>query len=98
MEILTSRSLAQDAIRDLKLYTTYASKGRVKDQNIYGNQPLIVDIDAAHLEKLNRPINLSIKRNGAAYNISGTYSVPVDENTAEGPFSINKSFTLYQRG
>ena len=90
MEILTSRSLAQDAIRDLKLYTTYASKGRVKNQNIYGNQPLIVDIDAAHLEKLNRPINLSIKRNGAAYNISGTYSVPVDENTAEGPFSINK--------
>ena len=30
MEILTSHSLAEDAIRDLKLYVNYSTKGRVK--------------------------------------------------------------------
>ena len=31
MEILTSHSIAEDAIRDLKLYVNYTTKGRVKD-------------------------------------------------------------------
>ena len=40
MEILTSHSIAEDAIRDLKLYVNYAVQGRVKDIMMYRNQPL----------------------------------------------------------
>lgn len=93
MEILTSHSIAEDAIRDLKLYVDYSTKGRIKDIILYRDQPLNVDIDRAHLEKLNRPVDLTITRNGTTYIVSGTYSVPTDENESEGPFSLNRKFT-----
>ena len=54
---------------------------------------MIVDIDAAHLDRLNRPINLNITKNGSSFVVNGTYSVPTDEENSEGPFSINKKFT-----
>ena len=93
MEILASHSIAEEAIRDLKLYVNYATEGKVKDVIAYRNQPLTVDIDAAHLDRLNRPINLNITKKGASYVVTGTYSVPTDEEYSEGPFSINKKFT-----
>ena len=93
MDILTSHSIAEDAIRDLKLYVDYSTKGRIKDIILYRDQPLNVDIDRAHLEKLNQPVDLTITRNGTTYIVSGTYSVPTDENESEGPFSLNRKFT-----
>lgn len=93
MEILSSHSIAEDAIRDLKLYVNYTTEGKVKDVIAYRNQPLTVDIDAAHLDKLNRPINLNITKKGSSYIVTGTYSVPTNEENIEGPFSINKKFT-----
>lgn len=93
MEILLSHSIAEDAIRDLKLYVNYTTEGKVKDVIAYRNQPLTVDIDAAHLDKLNRPINLNITKKGSSYIVTGTYSVPTNEENIEGPFSINKKFT-----
>ena len=93
MEILSSHSIAEDAIRDLKLYVSYTTEGKVKDVITYRDQPLVVDIDAAHLDRLNRPINLNITKNGSSFVVNGTYSVPTDEENSEGPFSINKKFT-----
>ena len=93
MEILSSHSIAEDAIRDLKLYVNYATEGKVKDVIAYRDQPLTVDIDAAHLDRLNRPINLNITKKGSSYIVTGTYSVPTNEENIEGPFSINKKFT-----
>ena len=93
MEILTSRSLAEGAVRDLKLYTTYSTKGRVKEILFYRNQPLNVDVDPAHLEKLNAPINLSITKDSLTYIVEGTYYVPTSDNTSEGPYSIKRKFT-----
>lgn len=93
MEILTSHSIAEDAIRDLKLYVNYSTKGRVKDIILYHNQPLNVDVDQAHLEKLNAPINLSITKDSLTYIVSGTYYVPTNDNSNEGPYSINRKFT-----
>ncbi|MBR5919365.1 MAG: capsid assembly protein, partial [Prevotella sp.] len=51
IEILRSRFLAEQTVRDLKLYTTYKSIGRVMENLLYLNQPITVDIDPAHLEK-----------------------------------------------
>lgn len=93
MEILTSHSIAEDAIRDLKLYVNYTTKGRVKDVILYRNQPLNVDVDQAHLERLNAPINLSITRDSLTYTVTGTYYVPTNDNSNEGPYSINRKFT-----
>ena len=93
MEILTSHSIAEDAIRDLKLYVNYTTKGRVKDIILYRNQPLNVDVDPAHLERLNAPINLSITRDSLTYTVTGTYYVPTNDNSNEGPYSINRKFT-----
>lgn len=92
MEILGSHSLATQAVRDLKLYVTYKSKGKVMDRLIYGIQPISVDIDPAHLEKLSAPINLEITREGNTYQITGTYYASSGDNM-EGPISINKTIT-----
>ena len=93
MEILSSHSIAEDAIRDLKLYVNYTTEGKVKDVIAYRDQPLTVDIDAAHLDRLNRPINLNITKKGSSYVVTGTYSVPTDEEYSEGPFALNVKFT-----
>lgn len=93
MEILTSHSIAEDAIRDLKLYVNYTTKGRVKDIILYRNQPLNVDVDQAHLERLNAPINLSITRDSLTYTVTGTYYVPTNDNSNEGRYFINRKFT-----
>ena len=93
MEILTSHSLAEDAIRDLKLYVNYSTKGRVKDVILYRNQPLNVDVDPEHLEKLNAPIDLTITKDSIFYIVSGTYYVLTNDNSNEGPYSINRKIT-----
>ena len=38
IEILGSRSVAQDAVRDLKLYVNYITKGRLKTITLYRDQ------------------------------------------------------------
>jgi len=93
LEILTSHSLAQQAVRDLKLYVNYYHVGKVKDELLYKTQPINVDVDPSHLEKLNAPINLKIERTGNSYHVTGTYFVPVNDDQADGPFSIDKTFS-----
>ena len=92
IEILGSRSVAQDAVRDLKLYVNYTTKGRLKTITLYRDQPLNVDVDSKHLENLNRPIELSIKRDSNTFILDGTYYVPTNERDAEGPFTLNTKF------
>lgn len=94
MEILQTRTLAAEAVRDLKLYVSYWHKGRVKDQIMYKDQPITVDMDPAHVEKLNQSVSLSIKKDGDSYNVSGTYYVSLGENMSSGPYEINKTFRV----
>ena len=56
IEILQSHILARDAVKDLKLYTEYRSKGRIKKSLVYGNTPITVDLDPTHLDSLDRPL------------------------------------------
>jgi tyrosine-protein kinase Etk/Wzc len=93
IEILKSHTLAEQAVRDLKLYVTYYSVGKVTDRLMYQNQPISVDIDPAHLEKLNSTISMEIERVGNKYHVTGTYYVPINENSADGPFSLDKTFS-----
>ena len=92
-EILTSTTIAEQAVRDLKIYVTYYIKGRIKKRLIYKKQPLNIDMDYAHLDRMNQPIKLSIKRNGNNYKIKGTYFTPIDELTSSGPYEIDQTIT-----
>ena len=78
MEILKSRVLARDAVLDLKLYTQYASSGRMTKQIIYGTQPVSVDIDSVSLSKWDKEllegtksIQLTLERNDGQYQVNG---------------------------
>ncbi len=57
IEILKSKRLALEAVKDLKLYVEYYSKGRIKEQFVYKNQPINVDLDPVSLEKIGTPQN-----------------------------------------
>ncbi len=52
IEILKSKRLAIEAVKDLKLYTEYYTKGRIKEQLIYKKQPINVDLDPVTLAKM----------------------------------------------
>ena len=49
VEILQSHILACEAVKNLKLYTTYHLEGRIKDAMLYLDQPITVELDSAHL-------------------------------------------------
>ena len=94
MEILKSITLAQQAVYDLKLYTTYRHEGRIKDHLIYGEQEVNVDMDYEHLKKLNAPMSFKITREGRNYHVVGSYFVPIDDNSYNpGPVTVDKVIT-----
>ena len=93
MEILSSRSLAMQAVRDLRLYVTYMREGKIKDELLYKTQPINVDVDSAHLERLNAPINMTIERKDNKYIVKGTYCVPVSDDEFTGPYALDENFS-----
>lgn len=90
-EIITSTTVAEQTVRDLKLYVNYYLKGHVKNQLIYKEQPINVDMDYAHLDKLNAPIKLKITRKDNSYIVKGTYYIPENEVAFDGPYEIEKN-------
>ena len=92
IEILNSNVLARQIVEDLKLYVTYNSVGRVKNSLLYKNQPVSVDMDKQHLNQLNAPVQLNIKRENGKYHVTGTYRIPIDAANSKGPYEINETF------
>ena len=52
VEVLQSRVLLRDVVKDLKLYVSYRREGRVKDAIVYQTQPFSIDLDPQHLDSL----------------------------------------------
>ena len=94
MEILKSTALATEAVKQLKLYTVYTLEGHIKDHLLYKNQPVNVDLDAAHIETLKRPISLVIdKDENGKLNVTGTYTtMPEDPDKPSKTYAINRTF------
>lgn len=90
-EILTSTLIAEQAVRDLKIYVNYYLQGKVKARLVYKTQPINVDMDYAHLDKLNDPIKLKITREGDTYVVSGKYRIPLSEIESSEPYDIDKT-------
>ncbi len=96
LSILSSASLAEQTVRDLKLYVAYFMETRVTTQEYYLTQPISVDLDQPHLELLKKPISLNIVRHGNEYTVTGEYTyVPDDINKQLRTYLIDKKFTRF---
>ena len=78
VEVIKSRVLLRDVVKDLKLYAEYKIQGTVKDQLVYGCQPVSVDIDPLHLDSLDkllldetRQIRLTLHKKGRRILVQG---------------------------
>ncbi len=71
LEVLKSRSIAEGAVRDLKLYVEYTTDGRVKNVPIYQFNPIIVDMDAEHLNALEAPVTMTVKPDNGGISVVG---------------------------
>ena len=72
VEILKSRILALDAVKDLKLYVEYRGDGKVKKTLLYKTQPISVDLDAEHLSELDKTrsgVRFKITKDGDKYQV-----------------------------
>ncbi len=93
IEILTSSTIAEETVIDLKLYVEYYIQGVVKKSLIYKTQPINVDMDEEALAALNEPVELRITRKAGGYVIKGKYYIPETEITSTGPYDIEKNVT-----
>ena len=93
--IVKSTAIAEETIRDLKLYTRYTTDGLIRNRSLYKDQPITVEIDPVSVEKLINPINLEITRKGDEYHVEGTYYIPVDEVTSKGPYGIDRMLSRF---
>lgn len=94
IEILKSNSIAEGAVRDLKLYVDYSMEGRIVDRPVYKTTPLVVDMDQKHLDRLESPVNLEIsKHEKGDYEVRGSYMLADGPHTFRStgpmPMSIN---------
>ncbi|MBO4443467.1 MAG: polysaccharide biosynthesis tyrosine autokinase [Bacteroidaceae bacterium] len=60
IEIMRSKSLVKEVVKDLKLYTIYTIHGRVQENVIYGKYPVEVNISEEDLENLTSGTMLTI--------------------------------------
>ena len=84
VEILKSRILALEAVKDLKLYTEYRSEGRITKPLVYKTQPIIVDMAAEDLEDLDMwfgKVSMKLTQDGNTYKVIGA------NNEFEGSFT-----------
>lgn len=94
VEILQSRVLARDAVKNLKLYVEYREHGLLRNTIIYKTQPINVDLDPQSLDKLDRkvamserpilPVKLTITNEGGKFTVEGK---SVDKEGEETEFS-----------
>ena len=103
MEILASRRLALEAVKDLKLYVEYYAKGRIKESLVYKYQPISADLDPESLDSLySRMKNIIMKvekENGEYHVTSKDKTLPFEASFASLPATIetplgNITFTM----
>lgn len=80
LEVLKSISLAEGAVRDLKLYVNYTLEGTITDHDLYNTCPILIDMDQEHLDKLETPVTLEITHDEGGYNIEGQYYVEEEKH------------------
>ena len=92
IQILRSRRLAEEAVKDLKLYVNYVKHGRVNDVMMYKDNYLNVDIDPASLNNLPSTVVLEVAREKNAFKVEGTAGrTKINQTLKTLPASIKTS-------
>lgn len=80
IEVLRSRILIREVVKDLKLYVEYRKEGNIINNLVYPDQPVHVDLDPAHLDSLDktliqgpRSLKMELSRSGEYYVVRGCY-------------------------
>ena len=76
LEILASSNISQRVIKSLKLYVSYELDGRLRNHELYKNNPYIVDMPENQLVDLHSLIQLKIDRQGDGVHVAGEIYVP----------------------
>ena len=76
LEILTSSNISQRVVKSLKLYVSYELDGRLRNHELYKNNPYIVDMPENQLVDLHSLIQLKIDRQGDGVHVEGEIYVP----------------------
>ena len=78
IEVIRSRMLLRDAVKDLKLYTEYRTVGSVIKPIAYKTQPVNVDLEPTRLDSLDkllltgvRSIKIELSKAGSTYVVDG---------------------------
>ena len=78
MEVIKSRILIRDVVKDLKLHTSYRRSSRIAKMQVYRTQPVSVDLDSVGLDSFDillknevRGISLILTRNEGSYVVKG---------------------------
>ena len=88
-EVLRSVALAEDVVRDLKLYVSYTLEGTVTDKPMYRNNPVSVDLDRKHLDEMQGSINLVVSNEGGKILVTGSYPGGTIKKEGTLPMTIN---------
>ena len=98
VEVIRSRTLLREVVRDLKLYVEYRSVGQVTKPIVYGVQPVNVDLDPLHLDSLDkmllqgtRSIKMELSRQDDNYIVRGML-LPVEKTFTKKFKSLPASF------
>ena len=103
VEVLQSRVLLRDVVKELNLYSEYRRQGRVRKALIYGKQPINAELDPAHLDSLDKDyieggaissMKLKIQRKDSTYIIEGTILHPNLEGVIEEKVFTKQTKTL----
>ncbi len=81
IQVIRSRMLMRDAVKNLKLYVEYRTQGRFINAIVYKKQPVSVDLDPTRLDSLDkllltgvRSIKMELRKQGDAYIVHGHLS------------------------
>ena len=80
LEILNSTNVNSRVVKSLKLYVSYAIQGRVRKQEQYQNNPIIVDMPQHQLIVLQAPIMLEIDKEGKGLKVKGKVYLPEQDD------------------
>ena len=96
VEILKSRVLAEEVVRDLKIYTEYRINGKIRKVLVYKYQPINVDMapdDLAQLDKQRAGFSFKLTRTNNGYEVKSEDSeVPFEGTFATLPATIESPY------